>query len=710
MDHSQQENRGRPNEVPTAAQLQAFADTQTVFAGVKRASNEVADLEIPEGSRPNLGLDRTRHRPNHPEIGPQQQPSSNPGNSSSPSKIKALGSPVPQQQDDPSFAPLVISSPAVDFSAPSNIMDSNVPQPSSAAKNSPASSHSRPLDSEIAPLSAITCLSGLDRRSPAVQSMLLEAFNEGRAEGKRENEVKLDEAEAKVEELRKKLDPSKLKAAYDRGWREGGIAGYNKYSLDPETKPSDDRLAFENICKEKDQAIHEQQVTMARYQKELMARKHRIEMLEQQINYAIPQPPTQHQGQNVSGQQISDAEALFSAQAQELAATRAQNELMRQDLTNWQAQWGLITADLERWKTAFNTKAGQLDACQRQLDQSNREVEERKANANQLAIINSAKSGSLKAASEELESKLKVLSFDFNSLDMLYTTLAQVAAERSAEVESIRALSEQLRSNSKRVQDGLTSKNNDLVKLREQLEKTVARQADVIQDFSKKNEALTRKVKEREEEDARATRNRAESPDQAVDQPTEDTDDLPINLAQQTAVNVGLLCGMLESERGRSEAENQRREDRVTAALETMGETERERRQLLMDYLEDRDAQIYDAQKQIRELSEKLLAASPSQPSQPSPTPPSAPSSSPSLPETSPSPTTPLPPLPNVPTPSPAQSRSQFCLRRLSATGAEINFSPRRLLIMLAIFLLAFLIRFFAPQADNQARTSSRGK
>lgn len=23
-------------------------------------------------------------------------------------------------------------------------------------------------------------------------------------------------------------DPSKLKAAYDRGWRDGGIAGYNK--------------------------------------------------------------------------------------------------------------------------------------------------------------------------------------------------------------------------------------------------------------------------------------------------------------------------------------------------------------------------------------------------------------------------------------------------------------------------------------------------
>lgn len=88
--------------------------------------------------------------------------------------------------------------------------------------------------------------------------MLREAFNEGRVEGRQESEVKLDEAEANVEELRKRLDPSKIKAAYERGWQEGSIAGYNKYSLNPETEASEDRLAFEKICKEKDKAIHDQ--------------------------------------------------------------------------------------------------------------------------------------------------------------------------------------------------------------------------------------------------------------------------------------------------------------------------------------------------------------------------------------------------------------------------------------------------------------------
>ena len=705
MDPSQQGNRGRQNKAPTAAQLQAFANAQTARAGVKRGANEVSDLEIPEASRPMLSLDRTRHRPNHPEIGSQQRPSSGPGNSSSPFTINASEPHVPPQQDDPSSAPRLTSQTAVDSSAPSDVMDSDVPEPS-AATVSPASSQSSPLNSEKTPLSTILSLSVLDRRSPAVQSMLREAFNEGRAEGRRESEVKLDEAETKVEELRKKLDPSKLKAAYDRGWREGGIAGYNKYSLNPETKPSDDRLTFENICKEKDQAIHNQQMIMARYQKELMVRRQRIEMLERQVNFAIQQPPTQQQGQNISSQQISEAEARFGAQGQELAATRAQYELVRQDLTNWQVQWGMITADLEKWKAAFSTKAEQSDACQHQLDQSKRELKESKAKAHQLAVTDSIKTASLKAASEELESKLNVLSFDFNSLDRLYTTLAQVAAERSAEIDSIRAANEELTSNSERVQDGkeeinaLTSINTDLVKLREQLEETVARQAEEIQVFSLKNEELAQKAKKREEEDARASQNRDEPPSQAMDQPTEETDDLPANLAQETAAaDVELVCAMLERERGRSEAENRRREDRVTETLEAIRESERGRRQLLMDELEAKDAQIFDAQKQIRELSEKLLAASPSQSSPP----PATPSSSSPPPETSLSPTP--PPLPTVLTPPDAQSRSLFRLRRLPATGAEINFSPRRLLIILAIFLLAFLIPFLhspsRPPSEN---------
>lgn len=298
----------------------------------------------------------------------------------------------------------------------------------------------------------------------------------------------------------------------------------------------------------------------------------------------------------------------------------------------------------------------------------------------------------MKAASEELESKLNVLSFDFNSLDRFYTTLAQVAVERSAEIENPERVQDVKDEN-----DALTSRINDLAKLREQLEETVARQAERIQDLSEKSEELTKKVEEREEEDARALQNCGDSSSQAMEQPTEKPDDPPSNSAEETAAaETGLVRAMLERERERSEAENQRREDRVTATLEAMGDTERGRRQLLMDELEAKDAQIYDARRQIRELNERLLASSQSQPS---PSPSSAPSSSSPPPETSSSPTP--PPPPPLPSTNPTSSAAQIPSRHRPATDAETYFSPRRLLIILAILLLTILFPFFAPQADH---------
>ena len=662
MDPSQQEHRGRQNRAPTAAQLQAFADKQSIVAGQKRGANEVSDLETPEGSRPMLGLDRTRHRPNHPKHDLQQQRSSDPGSSPSLSAINATESPVSHQHVEPSSVPLLSSSPEVASEPPSDVMDSTEPEPAAEAAISPSSSNSRPLDSEISSPSPIASLSSLDRRSPAVQAMLREAFNEGQREGRRENKVKLDEAEAKVEEIR--------------------------------TKASEDQLAFEKICKEKDKGLHDQQMAMARYQKELMARRSRIQFLEQQASLGSPQPPSQQHGQNITGQQITDAEKRFSAQWRELEATRAQNERIRGDLANWQVQWGRITTDLEKWKAAFSAKAEQLDSCQRQLGHSNGELQESIAKANELAAAKSGETGSLKAATEELESKLSVLSFDFNSLDRLYTTLVQVAAERSAETDSVNALNEELESTSQQVEDGkdvinaLTSKNNKLTKLREQLEEKVGRQAEEIEGLSAKNEELKKELKEREEEDARAPRNRQPSPDQAIDQTTGGIDDLPTNLAQETAAaELELVREGLERERRAIEAESLRRENRATAALDGMEERERSRRQLLIDELEDKDARLYDAQMQIRELNERLLAATPPQPS---PTPPSAPPSLPAPPPPPPPPET-SPTIPNLPA---AQPQRPSRPARILATAARTNFSPRRILIMLAIFLLAFLLPF----------------
>lgn len=51
----------------------------------------------------------------------------------------------------------------------------------------------------------------------------------------------------------------------------------NKCSLNPETNPSDGRLVFEKICHEKDKAKASQHLAMAGTQKELIARKEKVE-------------------------------------------------------------------------------------------------------------------------------------------------------------------------------------------------------------------------------------------------------------------------------------------------------------------------------------------------------------------------------------------------------------------------------------------------
>lgn len=71
----------------------------------------------------------------------------------------------------------------------------------------------------------------------------------------------------------------------------------------------------------------------------------------------------------------------------------------------------MITTGLKKWKAAFSAKAEQLDVCQRQLDISNGEIQESIAKANKWAVAKSVETGSLKAATEELESKLSILSF-----------------------------------------------------------------------------------------------------------------------------------------------------------------------------------------------------------------------------------------------------------------------------------------------------------
>ena len=156
----------------------------------------------------------------------------------------------------------------------------------------------------------------------------------------------------------------------------------------------------------------------------------------------------------------------------------------------------------------------------------------------------------------------------------------------------------------------------------------------------------------------------------------------------EAEADLGLVKVVLESERAKMGEVDTRRENKVKATLQSLEEGERERRQRLVDELEVKDAELYEAQKEVRELGRKLLAsnqataaASASQISQSSPSSPSKPSPS-STTHSSPSTSS---------TPPAAGAMPWFQLQR-SPIGIQMNLSPRRLLIFLLTFLFAFFL------------------
>lgn len=92
------------------------------------------------------------------------------------------------------------------------------------------------------------------------------------------------------------------------------------------------------------------------------------------------------------------------------------------------------------------------------------------------------------------------------------------------------------------------------------------------------------------------------------------------------------------------------RENRVSATLARLQEKEREKRQMLVDELDRKDAELYDAQKRVRELEQQLLASSSSHSSQ------SSPQASPISINPSPS----ILPAPLAAEPSPSPGRLRF--------------------------------------------------
>lgn len=160
-------------------------------------------------------------------------------------------------------------------------------------------------------------------------------------------------------------------------------------------------------------------------------------------------------------------------------------------------------------------------------------------------------------------------------------------------------------------------------------------------------------------------------------------EDLRVEPQRGTAeVDAELVRALLKQEREKIKGENSRREFRVNTTLEGLKEAEQERRQILMNKLERNGAELYDAQKKIRELEEKLLVSASRQPAQQLPLPLiSSPASQPSTQQP-----------PTFPTSPAAEPRSRFQRSRFPA--------PRSLLIVMLVFLLASFVPYLQSVAN----------
>lgn len=93
-----------------------------------------------------------------------------------------------------------------------------------------------------------------DERTKQVEDYWRQKLSEVSSKSKDETTMELRE---EVEKLKARLEkgPGLIKAAEERGRRQGELDGFNQLALNPELKPSQDRLNFDFLMKEKDKEI-----------------------------------------------------------------------------------------------------------------------------------------------------------------------------------------------------------------------------------------------------------------------------------------------------------------------------------------------------------------------------------------------------------------------------------------------------------------------
>ena len=522
----------------------------------------------------------------------------------------------------------------------------------------------------------------LEERTKEVENYwkpkLAEALSNVRDEKTRELHEEIDKLKTRLEK-----GPGLIKAAEERGRRQGELDGYNKLSLNPELKPSQDRQNFDFLMKEKEKEIAEMKTARNNWFRDarkytqdtsatLQARDQEIERLREQLQHPPPQQPLAPDHTDALIAEGRELQARFDNQTQDFFSLQQKCNQQASDLAN-------LTAQLDRESQASSDREQKVGAQPAELSAISEKLEKKTKEVSILRRESDQKAVELNDSKEEVErmsGEIKILREGRYQNSEELEKYKQQVEEQSKDIASLQTRHGKSESSNQ-------EKDRRIASLQELLDNSNPRQSN-----NSEQEKIKLLKEQLAENESLLNEARSEIVSLRDHQSRSELENLPAtsetNSAAPTEAEKELVRAILKKEREKNEAENSRRENRVSATLEGLEETERERRKMLKVELERKDAELFDAQKKIVVLEQQLLASSSLQLTQP---PAFTLNTSPSSPISAQYPSPPTLPSPTAAS-IPSPQRSRFL-------------GPRRLLIVILIFLLAFFVPYLQSLANS---------
>lgn len=384
------------------------------------------------------------------------------------------------------------------------------------------------------------------------------------------------------EKLKRRLDkgPALIKAAEERGRRQGKLDGYNKLSLNPKLKPSQDQLNFDFLMKEKDKQLADMKLARTNWLNDtrsngeemivkLREKVQEIQRLQAQVQI---QPQQQSMMQGRTDALIAEGQALqaeFHNQTQNLVSLQQSCNQQADILAYQTGQLNLKSQELSNCEQQLGIRSTELSETSDELKKATKEV-------SNLSRESDRKSVELSESNEGLVKKLE-------EIEELREGRHQDLKELSKYVRQVESQSKEIARLQAGQGDSESSneeKDREIASLRELLDNSKRHQST----SSDQEEKVERLEKQLAETQALLEIERSENASLRDQQGRSGLEDFALEPQQQSPeIDAELVRAMLEQERQKIELEDSRRDISVNATLEGLKETEGERRQMLME-------------------------------------------------------------------------------------------------------------------------------